>query len=296
VHQRRDGSKIEASLTISPLYNPNSRIIGLSCIIREITHHKRAEEIQNENMRLALSIRAKSELLPALSHDLGTPLNAIMGFSELLKQKIPGELNEKQEKYVDDIIISANRMLDIVNDVLDLGRAETGKIDMVVEKFPVHFTIDETASLVKEKITKHNVVLKKEIDPELEFIEADRQRFKQILFNLLSNAVKYSKPEGGTVKIMSKKEGDVARFSVSDEGIGIREEDMGKLFIPFEQLQLGIASKYGSTGLGLVVTKKLVEMHGGTITAESRFGEGSTFTFSLPIGIKKNTLNLKRDS
>ncbi len=286
VHQRRDGSKLDASLTISPIYNPNRKIIGLSCIIRDITDHKRAEEIQNENIKLALGMRAKSELLPAISHDLGTPLNAILGFSELLKQKVPGELNAKQEKYVDDIIASANRLLDIVNDVLDLGRAETGKIGLVVQKFPVPATIDETASLVKEKITKHNVVLKKDIDAELEFIEADRQRFKQIFFNLLSNAVKYSKPEGGTVTITAKKDGDIAKFSVSDTGIGIKEEDMGKLFIPFEQLQLGLASKYGSTGLGLVVTKKLVEMHGGSITAESTYGKGSTFTFSLPVAAK----------
>ncbi|MDP2841296.1 MAG: ATP-binding protein, partial [Candidatus Methanoperedens sp.] len=108
-----------------------------------------------------------------------------------------------------------------------------------------------------------------------------------ILFNLLSNAVKYSKPEGGTVTIITKKHGDLAKFSVSDTGIGIKEEDMGKLFSAFEQLNLGIASKYGSTGLGLVVTKKLVELQGGRITGESKYGQGSTFTVTLPIHTKK---------
>jgi len=114
-------------------------------------------------------------------------------------------------------------------------------------------------------------------------VEADRQRFKQILFNLLSNAIKYSKPDGGTVTIITKNQGVFAKFSVSDTGIGIKEEDMGKLFLAFEQLNLGIASKYGSTGLGLMVTKKLVELQRGRIKAESKYGEGSTFTFFLPV-------------
>jgi len=285
-HQRKDGSKIDVSLTFSPLYNPNHRILGLSCIIRDITDRKHVEEIQNENMRLELGIRAKAELLPAMSHDLGTPLNAILGFSELLKQKIPGDLNKKQEKYVDDIIVSGKRMLDIVDDILDLGKAETGKIDLNIEKVSVQITIDETTSLVKERFTKLNVELKKEIDPELEFIMGDRQRFKQILFNLLSNAIKYSKPDGGTVIMNAKKEGDMAIFSIFDNGIGIKEEDKGKLFKAFEQINLGIASKYGSTGLGLVVTKKLVELQNGKIWVESNYGEGSTFTFTLPLAAK----------
>ena len=287
VHLRKDGGKIDVNFTVSPLYNQNRRIIGLSCIIRDITDHKRAEEIQNENMRLALRIKAKAELLTAMSHDLGTPLNGIIGFSTLLKQKIPVELNENQEKYVDNVLESGYRMLDIIDDILDLGKAETGKIDLQIEKFSVPATMDETANLVKGKIAKHNVILNKEFDPELEFMEADRQRFKQILFNLLSNAVKYSKQEGGTVTIGSKKHGDMAEFSVSDTGIGIKREDIGKLFSPFEQLNLGIASKYGSTGLGLVVTKKLVDIMGGKITIESSFGVGSTFTFTLPILAKK---------
>jgi signal transduction histidine kinase len=118
-------------------------------------------------------------------------------------------------------------------------------------------------------------------------IETDRQRFKQILFNLLSNAVKFSKEEGGTVTITTKKEGDMAQISVSDTGIGIKEENLGKLFHKFEQLESGISQKYGGTGLGLAITKQLVELHGGKIQAESRYGEGSTFTFLLPIKSKK---------
>ncbi|MDO8727960.1 MAG: ATP-binding protein, partial [Candidatus Methanoperedens sp.] len=125
-----------------------------------------------------------------------------------------------------------------------------------------------------------------EFDPELEFIEADKQRFKQILFNLLNNAVKFSKEEGGTVTITAKKEGDMAKVSVSDTGIGIKEENIGKLFHKFEQLDSEISQKYGGTGLGLAITKQLVELHGGEIRAESKYGEGSTFTFMLPLKAK----------
>jgi PAS domain S-box-containing protein len=283
VHKKKDGSKIYVSLTVSTLNNAERRTIGLSVVIRDITDHKRAEEIEDENMRLGIAIKAKSELLPAISHDLGTPLNAMIGFSELLKQETPGKLNEKQKHYVDNILTSSKRMLDIVNDILDLGKVETGKIELIIEKISVPDILDETISLFGEIATKRNVEIKKELDPDLDFIEADVKRFKQIMFNLISNAVKYSKQEGGTVTIKTRKRDDLAKFSVADMGIGIKEEDMWKLFTAFEQLNLGIASKYGSTGLGLVVTKKLVELHGGIITAESTYGEGSIFTFSLPI-------------
>ncbi len=286
VHKKKDGSKIDVSLTVSPLYNAEHRATGLSCIIRDITERKRAEEIKSDNMRLAIAIRTKSELLPAMSHDLGTPLNAMIGFSELLKQEIPGRLNEKQMQYVGNILASSKRMLDIVDDILDLGKAETGKIELIMEKIAVPVILDETINLFRDDAAKRNIVFKKETDPELDFIEADSKRFKQILFNLLSNAVKYSKPEGGTVTVITRKRGELAKFMVKDTGTGIKEENLGKLFLPFEQLDLGVASKYGSTGLGLVITKKLVELLGGTIVAESKFGEGSTFTFMLPIHTK----------
>ncbi len=288
VYNTKDDGKIYVSVTFSPLYNAEHRSIGLSCIIRDVTERKHAQEIETENFRLAVSIKSKSELLPAMSHDLGTPLNAMIGFSELLIQEMPGKLNDRQKKYMNNILASSYRMLDIINDILDLGKAETGKIELVMERISVSDVLDETISLFGEKAAKRNVEFNKEFDPDLDFIEADRKRFKQILFNLLSNAVKYSKPEGGTVTIMTRKQGDLAKFEVSDTGIGIREEDMGKLFSPFEQLDLGIASKYGSTGLGLVITKKLVEIQGGSIMAKSRYGEGSTFTFFLPIDGKKD--------
>ncbi len=160
-------------------------------------------------------------------------------------------------------------------------------MELVIEKIDVLSFIDETLILIKEKASKKKILLKNELDTSLLFLEGDRQRLKQIMFNLLSNAVKFSKPEGGTVTITTKKEGDMAKFSISDTGIGIRDEDMRKLFSTFEQLDSGITKKYGGTGLGLAITKKLVELHGGRITVESRFGEGSTFAFTLPIKRRK---------
>jgi signal transduction histidine kinase len=147
--------------------------------------------------------------------------------------------------------------------------------------------INETLVLIKEKAAKNNVIIKKEFDHQLEFIEADKQRIKQILFNLLSNAVKFSKEEGGTLTIKTRKEGDMAKISVSDTGIGIRGEDVGKLFKEFQQLDSGITRKYGGTGLGLAITKKLVELHGGKIIVESKYCEGSTFTFFVPLNSNK---------
>jgi len=263
------------------------QIIGLRGTAQEITERKKAEETRHENMRLEAADKAKSEFLANMSHELRTPLNSSIGFSELLKEGIAGELNENQKHYVDNILTSNQFLLTLINDILDLSKIDAGKIELVIEKMYVPAAIKETLNLIKEKAMRHNVLLKTDFDPELGYIGADRQRIKQILFNLLSNAVKFSKGDGGTVTITAKKEGDMALISISDTGIGIKEENIGKLFHKFEQLESGISAKYGGTGLGLAITKQLVEMHGGRIWAESRYGEGSTFTFLLPIEVKK---------
>ncbi len=270
-------------LSTSMIKDTKNEPMAMVSVVSDITEFKKAEEVRMENMRLAIASSAKSEFLANMSHELRTPLNSIIGFSELLQQNSDGELNEKQNKYVGNVLTSGRFLLNLINDILDLSKVEAGKIEPMFEKMPVHAVINETLSLIKEKATKHNVLLNKEFDPALNIIEADQQRFKQILFNLLTNAVKFSKKEGGTVTVTTKKEGDMARISVSDTGIGIKEEDMGKLFKEFEQLNPGISRKYGGTGLGLAISKKLVELHGGRIWVESRFGEGSTFTFTLPL-------------
>ena len=276
-------------VSVDPIRNESGVLTGGVHIVRNITERKKADELSLEKERLEFADRAKSEFLASMSHELRTPLNSIIGFSELLKQKTAGDLNGKQEHYLDNVLTSGTFLINLINDILDLSKVEAGKIDLVIEKMSVPATISETLTLIKEKAAKHDVLLKTELDPALSFIEADKQRFKQVLFNLLTNAVKFSKEEGGIVTITTKKEGDMAKISVSDTGIGIKNEDIGKLFTEFEQVNVEISKKYGGTGLGLAISKKLVELHGGKIWVESEYGEGSKFTFTVPIGSKNKS-------
>jgi signal transduction histidine kinase len=250
-------------------------------VAKDITERKLMEE------KLAFISKAKSEFLANMSHELRTPLNSIIGFSELLKENTVGELNKKQHHYMNNVLTSSKFLLNLINDILDLSKVEAGKIELVIEQMSVPEVINETLVLIKEKAMMHNVVLKKEFEENLPVILADRMRFKQVLFNLLSNAMKFSKPEGGTVTITARREDDMVRFSVSDTGIGIKEENIDKLFNPFEQLDPVITKKYGGSGLGLAITKKLVELHGGKIWVESSYCIGTAFYFTLPLIAKK---------
>lgn len=243
--------------------------------------------LQNENKEMD---RTKSEFFVIASHDLRTPLNSVIGFSELLKQGTAGRLSDKQERYVNNVLSSGKELLDLINDIIEVSMADAGKTDLVIEKVSVQATIDEILFLIKETATKNNIVLKIGLDPALEFIEADKQRFEQVLLNLLSNAIKFSKTNGATITITTKREDDMAKFSVTDTGIGIKERDMGKLFKEFVQLDESVSRKYRGSGLGLAISKKVVEMHRGKIWAESKYGEGSTFSFLLPIQAKRQEL------
>ncbi len=251
--------------------------------VKDITERKKAEEMQLENQRLVYLNKAKSEFLANMSHELRTPLNSIIGFTELLKQKAAGELNEKQDRYVENVLTNSKFLLNLIADILDFNKIEEGRMDLVIETLSVPETVNKTLELLKENASRKYVILKAELDPELSVIEADRQRFDQILFNLVGNAIKFSKTEGGTVTITTKKEGNMGIFQVTDMGIGIKEHDIERMFKAFEQLDAGITRKYGGTGLGLAITKRLVELHGGEITVVSKYGQGSTFTFSIPI-------------
>ncbi len=255
--------------------------------MRYAIERRRAEELYLETQRLTEANIAKSEFLATMSHELRTPLNSIIGFSELLEQGIGGMLTEKQAHYVDNIIKNGKSLLIAIDNILDLSNIESGKMKLVIEKFDIKKAMDDLVDLMAEAASKRNVILKKELEPSLDFIETDQKKFKQVIFNLLDNAIKFSKESGGIVTITAKKAGEAAQLSFSDTGIGIREEDMKKLFTAFWQVESGVSRKYGGSGLGLAISKKLVELLGGKITAESKFGEGSTFTFSVPLAYKK---------
>ncbi|MFZ3166309.1 MAG: ATP-binding protein [Candidatus Methanoperedens sp.] len=282
----RDGKKRLIEECRAPNMDEGGNILGSVLVFRDITERRKAEGILQENERLLYMNKIKNEILANMSHELRTPLTSIIGFSQLLKQRINGELSEKQEQYVDNVIASGKFLLDLINDILDFSKIEAQKMELVIESMSVEEAINETLVIMKEQAAKHNITMVKNIEPQLDFIMADKQRFKQVLFNLLSNAVKFSKEDGGTVTISARKSGDMAQFSVSDTGIGIKEEDLGKLFRKFEQLDSGHSRKSKGTGLGLAISKQLVELHGGKITVESKYSEGSTFTFFIPISPK----------
>lgn len=249
--------------------------------------NKNREELLLENQelraRLVSADKARSEFLTIMSHELRTPMTSVIGYSIILKEMTHGKLNEKQELYIDNILASSKHLLEIINDFLDIAKMEAEKLELFIESVSVTEVVNEILNLMKEKAERKNIKLKKQFDSQIKFIEVDRQRFKQILFNLLGNAIKFCKEDGGVIKITSKKDGDMAKISISDNGIGIKEEDMPLLFQKFTQLDHGISRKYEGTGLGLAITKQLIELHGGRIMVESKFEEGSTFTFLLPI-------------
>jgi signal transduction histidine kinase len=205
----------------------------------------------------------------------------------ILQRRTQGELNEEQRFFVDNILKSSEHLLDLINNFLELAKTEAGKQEIVFEEIYVPDVINEIFRLINETALGHDIILRKEFDPEIQSIQADRRALKQMLFNLLSNAIKFSKKEGGIITVSTKKENDMVKISVADTGIGIKEEDLPRLFQKFEQLDSGISRKYDGTGLGLAITKQLVEMHGGKIWVESKYGQGSNFIILLPMEGKK---------
>ncbi len=247
----------------------------------------RLTEIQNK--RIEAANKAKSEFLANMSHELRTPLNAIIGFSEVLRDKICGDLNDEQVGFAIDIHSSGKHLLQMINDILDLSKIESGKLELKCEEFEVRKTIEDVLITLKGLADKKSLTIETVLQSSVERIYADPVKFKQMLYNLLSNAIKFT-PEKGTVTVSTKsfrKDRDFIEVRVADTGIGIAPEDYAKVFVEFKQLDSSFSRKYEGTGLGLALTKKLVEMHGGAIGFESKIGAGSAFYFTLPVNLSE---------
>jgi signal transduction histidine kinase len=224
--------------------------------------------------------RHKSEFLANMSHELRTPLNAIIGFSQVLREKLFGEVNEKQEEYLEDILSSGNHLLALINDVLDLSKVEAGQVELEVAPFSLRDALERGVVMVRERATKDGVQVALGADPEVDLVVGDERRIRQVIFNLLTNAVKFT-PAGGAVDVRAAQVDGEVRVSVADTGPGLAPEDHERIFEEFQQTETGMEQREG-TGLGLALSKRLVELHGGRIWVDSELGKGSTFVFTLP--------------
>ncbi|HMO47029.1 MAG TPA: GAF domain-containing protein [Rubrivivax sp.] len=238
-------------------------------------------EIQDKSRQLGIANQHKSEFLANMSHELRTPLNAIIGFSEVLIERMFGELNDKQDDYLKDIHSSGRHLLSLINDILDLSKIEAGRMELDVDSFDVPAAIGNALTLVRERALRHGIALQLQVAPAVGEIRADERKFKQILLNLLTNAVKFT-PDGGRVDVRARFAGGVLQVAVADTGIGIAPEDQAAVFEEFRQVGRHYTNKQEGTGLGLALTKRFVELHGGTLTLDSTPGRGSTFSFTLP--------------
>ncbi|MEK6721601.1 MAG: sensor histidine kinase [Chloroflexota bacterium] len=237
-------------------------------------------ELDEKTRELEAASHHKSEFLANMSHELRTPLNAINGFSQVLRRQLFGEINEKQAEYLDDILGSARHLLSLIDDVLDLSKVEAGQIDLQVAAFSLPGALERGVVIVRERATKGGVRVSLSSDPGVDTVMGDERRIRQVIFNLLSNAVKFT-PAGGTVDIAAAQLDGEVRVSVSDTGPGIAPDDQGRIFDEFQQAAAGKEQREG-TGLGLALSKRLVELHGGRIWVDSELGKGSTFVFTLP--------------
>ena len=267
--------------SVAEYYAGKNSVIGT---IEDITERKTAEDaLLHAKIVAEAANKSKDEFLATMSHELRTPLTSVIGFSDVLLDETFGSLDEKQARYVNHISDAGKHLLKLINDVLDLSKVEAGKMELQYEIFLISDAINEVQTLISPLAMNKKIRVDVEVDPQCNKISADRTKFKQILYNLASNAIKFT-PDTGSLKIYVRRSDGVILVSVTDTGIGISKEDMDKLFHPFKQLNSYLTNEHAGTGLGLALVKKFVELHDGRIWVESKVGEGSTFTFSIPVG------------
>ena len=275
---RKDGTEFPVEFSLSPIDTEDGMLV--SSAIRNISERKVQEELRRKTLEEAS--RLKSEFLANMSHELRTPLNGIIGFSQLMYDERLGPVSQSHKEYLGDILTSAQHLLRLINDVLDLAKVEAGKMEFQPESIEIDLVIHETRDILRAMAAEKRLQIETSIDPNINAAILDPAKLKQVLYNFLSNAIKFT-PEGGRIKVRATPEGSRAiRIEVEDTGIGIKTEDFAKLFIEFQQLEGPAAKQYPGTGLGLALTKKIVEAQGGTVGVTSVPGKGSTFFVILP--------------
>lgn len=291
---RKDGSTFHEGLSLT-LTDSGAAI----CVCRDITERKQVEfktrqandQLLLANAELARATRLKDEFLANMSHELRTPLNAILGMTEGLQEEVFGEISDRQKKAITTIERSGKHLLELINDILDLSKIESGKLELEITPVAVSYLCESSLTFVRQQALKKNIRLTVQIPPKLPTITVDERRLRQVLINLLNNAVKFT-PESGQVKLVVHVEQQPAHtalcFSVIDTGVGVAPEDQEKLFQPFVQIDSSLNRQHSGTGLGLALVQQLVELHQGTVTVTSDVGKGSCFTVRLPQALSSN--------
>jgi len=286
----RDGKETVVSINATTFYDRDRKLQGVFAAARDVTERKRLDQVlQEKNVELERARfvaekinNAKSDFLANMSHELRTPLNSVIGFSEVLQDQLFGPINAKQQEYVNNILTSGRHLLDLINDILDLSKVEAGKMELDQSDLSLREVLDSSLMMLREKAMKGGLNLKLDFAQQADLrIVADQRKLKQIMFNLVSNAVKFT-PAGGSVNVSAATEDDFIKITVADTGMGIRDEDIPKLFQTFTQLESAYTKEYEGTGLGLALARQLVELHGGRIWVKSEFGKGSRFSFTIP--------------
>lgn len=283
--RRKDGSEFPAEISLSPLQSQTGKVI--TAAIRDVTDRRRLEDLkrealEQENRRVLEANQAKSEFLASMSHELRTPLNAIIGFAELMHDERVGQVSPQHKDFLADILASSRHLLQLINDVLDLAKVEAGKMEFHPVNVDLDSTVSEVRDILRALSAQKRVRIDVQIAPEVRGIHGDPGRLKQILYNYLSNALKFSHDEGVVRVRVSPEPDEQFRIEVEDHGVGIPEDKLALLFSEFTQLEHRASKQVQGTGLGLSLTRRLVEAQGGKVGVRSVLGEGSTFWAVLP--------------